>query len=498
MGTNGTEDAAMILKTLLLVMTCGAAWNWFGSLALAQDWPVYRGPQRNCVSPETGLLDAWPAEGPKLLWEAKLEPGNSSPVVANGRVFCLGRKGEKGWNHPPANKPEGPVLLYCLDRANGSVVWTYKMPVFFEPDNTAMNTPTVDGDRVYARGGNGDVHCVSFKDGSLIWRWPKQDEPLKRGGYRGTTLAPDVLIYGDLAIFTDVGAGYACGKNLLAMNKQTGETVWQYKRLMAPAYDTLKPETITVDDKRYLLLDHVALDPATGKEVLSWGDKALAAANVKAYTRGGEAGFIGYANTVQGNVAYMNFKRAADPPQAKNEDENSKDAPRAKPELSGVGLLAMRFEHDKSGTLTSTKLWEWTGDRGSWVNSPVIGSGGLFMNLNKAGEEVVCLDPASGKECWKQKLSKLREVHALYSEPLYADGKLFFSTTDLYMVAADTKAFRVLGRAPLGGSVRLSSGGGGSYHAPALSDGQIFARNNLGTVFCFDIRKPAAEGSAKK
>ncbi|MCW8130008.1 MAG: PQQ-binding-like beta-propeller repeat protein, partial [Planctomycetota bacterium] len=409
------------------------AWALWTPPAGAEDWPTYRGPRRNCASSETGLLDAWPAEGPKLLWEAKLEPGNSSPVIANGRVFCLGRKGEKGWNHAPANKPEGPVLLYCLDRANGKVLWTHEMPLFHELDNAAMNTPAVDGDRVYARGGNADVHCVSFKDGRLLWRWPKEDEPLKKKpGYKGTTLAPDVLIEGNLAIFTDFGSGYGCGKNLIAVDKLTGEPVWQYKRTLTPAYDTLKPELLEVDGKRYLLADNVALDISSGKVVCTWADPAQTEANTKSYTRGGETGFIGYANAVQGNVAYMNFKRAPEP-KAKPEE----GAPASKHDVSGSGLLALRFEHDAAGALKTTKLWEWVGDRGSWVNSPVVAPGALLMNLNKMGDQVVCLDPATGKQLWLQSLTRLRNVHSYYSEPLYGDGKFFLSTLDLYMIAAD-------------------------------------------------------------
>ncbi|MBI3831277.1 MAG: PQQ-binding-like beta-propeller repeat protein [Planctomycetes bacterium] len=483
---------------LTVVGVLGSAWILSGSLARADDWPSYRGPRRNCTSTETGLMDVWPEGGPKLLWEAKLEPGNSSTVIANGRVFCLGRKGEKGWNHPPNNKPDGPVLFYCLDRTNGKILWTHEIPLFFEPGNTAMNTPTVDGERVYARGGSGNVHCVSVQDGKLLWTWPKDENALKKHGmYQGTTLAPDVLIAGDLAIFCDVGSGYNCGQTLIAANKLTGEIAWQYKRSMGPAYDTLKPELITVDTKRYLLLDHFALDIPTGKEVLCWGDKALTAKNDKSYTRGGETGFIGYANAVQDNMAYMNFCRATDQaaPQA---DDPQKDAKAAsKPKLVEHGLLAMRFEHDKSGALTATKQWEWPGERGSWVNSPVLGAGCLFMNLGKDGSEIVCLDSATGKECWKYRISRLPNVHCLYSEPLFADGKVFLSTTDVVMIAADTKAFRMLGRAPLGG-MGQSSGGGGTYHAPALSEGQLFARNNTGSVFCFDIRKETAEGRAQK
>lgn len=488
-------------RTLAWCGVCCAVWGLAAEFAHSEDWPTYRGPRRNCISTETGLLDAWPEGGPTQRWEVQLEPGNSSPIVTQGRVLCLGRKNERGWNHSSPNKPEGPVILYCVDRTNGTLLWKHEMPVFIETDNSAMNTPAVDGDRVYARGGNGDVHCVSIKDGSLLWRWPREDEQLKkRGGYRGTTFAPDVLITDDLAIFCDQGAGYNCGQKLMAANKTTGEIVWQYKRSMAPAYDTLKPELVTVDDKRYLLLDHFALEIATGKEVCNWGDKALTEVNITATTRGGETGYISYANAVLGNTVYMNFCRAST--QAAPQEGTSKDAATpAKGPKPEHGLLAMRFEHDKSGTLVAHKQWEWIGDRGSWVNSPVVGGGALVMNLGKDGTDLVCLDSASGKECWKYRISRLPGVHQLYSEPLFADGKFFLSANDLVMIAADATSFRLLGRASLKGSSNLSSGGGGSYHAPALSDGCLFARNNQGTLFCFDIRKDAgstADGSARK
>jgi hypothetical protein len=78
----------------------------------AGDWPQYLGPTRDGVSPEKGLLDTWPKEGPPLLWDKKLGQGFSSPVVVGDRVFVFHRVEDK-------------ETLECLDAATGKERWKY-------------------------------------------------------------------------------------------------------------------------------------------------------------------------------------------------------------------------------------------------------------------------------------------------------------------------------------------------------------------------------------
>src|SRR5438874_2192008 len=76
----------------------------------AEDWPNWRGPDRNGVSKEKGWTTQWPKDGPKPLWKASVGTGFSSVAVAQGRVFTLGNQAETD-------------TVYCFAAQTGQVVW---------------------------------------------------------------------------------------------------------------------------------------------------------------------------------------------------------------------------------------------------------------------------------------------------------------------------------------------------------------------------------------
>src|SRR6516225_12113825 len=91
----------------LLQLSCLCLmWLATGRGALADDWPQLFGPSRNGVSPETGLLEGWPKEGPPLLWQRALGAGYSGPVVASDRLIAFDRLGDQ-------------EVVECLDGATG-------------------------------------------------------------------------------------------------------------------------------------------------------------------------------------------------------------------------------------------------------------------------------------------------------------------------------------------------------------------------------------------
>ena len=85
------------------------------SFALAADWPEFAGPDRNNVSSETGLLKAFPADGPKVLWTVQTGPGFGGAAIRDNQVIFLDRTGAK--------KAEKDVLR-CLDLASGKALWS--------------------------------------------------------------------------------------------------------------------------------------------------------------------------------------------------------------------------------------------------------------------------------------------------------------------------------------------------------------------------------------
>ncbi|HEY3787252.1 MAG TPA: PQQ-binding-like beta-propeller repeat protein [Urbifossiella sp.] len=129
---------------------------------LAADWPQWRGPNRDGVAPGVQLPAKWPAQPPKEKWKAAVGIGYSGPVIADGKVFILGRVGKN-------------ERCLAFDADSGKELWKleYAEP-FVPPDPTAgkgpNSTPTVDGDRVYMLGLGGMLHCLDTAGGKILWK----------------------------------------------------------------------------------------------------------------------------------------------------------------------------------------------------------------------------------------------------------------------------------------------------------------------------------------
>ena len=182
------------------------------SLGLAVDWPQFRGPNRDGVSTEKGLLQSWPPEGPPLAWSTKgLGGGYSTVSVAKDRIYTLGNQQDK-------EKKRGRLsYLVALNRADGKVLWTAEVG----PAGGSLGcTPTVDGDRIYALGQMGDLVCID-KDGNRVWH---RDLVKDFGGQKGGwNYCESPLVDGDRLIVTPGGTE----ATIVALNKATGETVWK-------------------------------------------------------------------------------------------------------------------------------------------------------------------------------------------------------------------------------------------------------------------------------
>lgn len=176
------------------------------TIASAADWPQFRGPKRDDVSQETGLLKSWPKDGPKLIWRVKgLGHGYSSVSVVGDRIYTLG-------NFDRVSK------ILALSRDDGKIVW--KADVGRSGGNLGC-TPTVDGDRVYALGQEGDLVCVGTSDGHQIWHRDLLKE--FNGSHGGWNYCESPLVDGDRLIVTPGGKD----ATMVALDKKTGETIWK-------------------------------------------------------------------------------------------------------------------------------------------------------------------------------------------------------------------------------------------------------------------------------
>jgi len=191
----------------------------------AADWPQWRGPNRDGVSTETGLLKAWPKEGPKLAWKveeaAAIGKGYGTPSVVGDKVYVLGASGEE--------KDPLKEMCTCLSAKDGSKVWQTALtsgPESFAPSkgygNCPHTAPTVDGELLFVLGVTGDLTCLTVDKGEV--KWAKNLKKDFGGNIPSWGYSESVLIDGGNLICTPGSAG-----GMIALDKQTGKTVWQCK-----------------------------------------------------------------------------------------------------------------------------------------------------------------------------------------------------------------------------------------------------------------------------
>jgi outer membrane protein assembly factor BamB len=176
----------------------------------AADWPQFRGPNRDGVSKETGLLKEWPKAGPTKLWTAKnLGIGFGTPCVADGKIFGLGTR-------------DGKDIVWALKESDGSELWATPIdePRRTNENNGPSGTPTVVDGKLYVISSKGKLVVLDAKDGKAGW----QADLVKdfNGGIPGWGYTESPLIDGDKVICTPGGKN-----TLVALNKTNGEVVWR-------------------------------------------------------------------------------------------------------------------------------------------------------------------------------------------------------------------------------------------------------------------------------
>jgi len=208
------ESLRRIHIVLLMVLVAVSAAN-------AADWSQFRGPSRDGISPETGLMKQWPQDGPKELWSYdELGMGYSSVSVADGLVYTTGLTDGQGY-------------LFAFDLQGNLKYKVNYGPEWTKAGNypSSRTTPTIDGDRLYLMSGLGRLACHEAKTGKHIWHVDTLEKFQGRNITWGIAESP--LIDGEKVICTPGGQD----ATIVALNKMTGETIWTTKGLsQASAY----------------------------------------------------------------------------------------------------------------------------------------------------------------------------------------------------------------------------------------------------------------------
>jgi outer membrane protein assembly factor BamB len=393
----------------------------------AGDWPGWRGPTGYGISTEKNLPVEWNREK-NVKWRVPLpDRGNSTPIVLGDRVFVTQAIEKEGWRG-----------LMCFDRKDGKEVWKTGVTYTEKEPTHGTNpycsaSPATDGERVYASYGSAGLYCYDL-DGKDLWHRDLGPQIHIWGN------AASPVIYGDLCIL-NVGPGERTF--LIAMNKKTGEPVWQHdepggKSGVAGNTEWIgswsTPIVIRVKGRDELVMSFpnrvAAFDPKTGKEL--WTCSGL---NPLVYT---SPIWSGPGDDGAGVIVAM----------------------------GGYGGSALAVKPGGSGDVTAThRLWQVPRNK-QRIGSGVIVGKHIYIHDDPGVTE--CIELETGKVVRERRITGPGRDQSSWSSMVHSEDKLYVVNKggDTFVTRADPE-FEVLNTNPLGEPTLASL---------AVSNGDIFVR----------------------
>ena len=372
----------------------------FGAVA-DENWPQWRGPNFSGYVEASGLPISW-SETENIVWKAALPSwSGSTPVIWGDKIFIMTpSKGEEGGHGSDADRPSvgGQVLLLCLDKKDGSVLWERGLDTGNEninKQNDSSPSPVTDGTHVWAMTGTGMLAAFTV-DGDPLWRFDLQEKYGAFGQQFGYGSSP--LLY-DGMVIVQVLHGFNTDdpSYLVAFDGTSGEVRWKVERPTDAIYESpdayTTPLPVTHGGRTDIVVsggDYVTgHDPATGVE--RWRAAGLNPEKSRLYRI--------IASSV--SCCGMIFSPT-----------------RQKP------LLALRA--GGTGDITTSHLaWKWDAKNGPDVPTPACDGNYLYFADDRG--MVLCLEPATGKIIWGPERTARGVVSA---SPLVADGKIYITNED--------------------------------------------------------------------
>lgn len=389
----------------------------------ADDWPQWMGPTRDGVWKESGIVRSLPADGPKVVWRAPVRAGYSGPAVAAGRVFVTDYETSGDTTGDPTARTSlnGRERVLCLDAATGKEIWkhAYDCPYKISYPAGPRCTPTVDGDRVYTLGAEGNLYCFDVATGAVRWNRSLKDEYKIAAPLWGFTGHP--LVDGD-KLFCLVGGD---GTTLVAFDKLTGKEIWHSLSSAEPGY--CPPSIIEAGGVRQLIVwtpeSINSVNPESGKPYWSVPLEPQYGMSIMAPRRAGDylfAGGIGWKAAL--------LKLASDKPAAELVWNGKKDTAVYPVNSTPIVDGAVLYGVDQPGQLravnvaTGARLWETTSPTtgAKPANSGtafLVKNGDRYFIFNESGELVVAkLSPEKYEEMSRAKI--LEPTNSCFGRPV--------------------------------------------------------------------------------
>ncbi len=404
--------------------------------AFAADWPAWRGPTGQGVCEEKNIPVTW-SDKEHVKWKVPLaNQGNSTPVIWGDKIFLT-----------QANKRGLQRSLLCFARADGKLLWQKDVAYAeteknWDPSWYGNASPALDGERAVVSFGSAGMYCYDF-EGKELW---KRTDLGKWEHAFGNGSSP--VLYGELAILW-CGPNETQGRNfLLAVNKKTGETVWEQDQ----TYGSWSTPLITrVNDQDQLILGYskdvkgqsddktgflYGFDPKTGKEI--WKCQGL---NSYCYT-----------SPIYGDGVAVG--------------------------MAGYGGSAIAVKLGGSGDITSDRLWLHPRNT-QRVGSGVVVNGHVYI-VDENGVPR-CYHLKTGEEQWKVE-GRPGSGSSTWGSMVVADGRLYvLMRNGETLVFAANPTYQLL-------AVNKLSSGESTNSSPAISNGQIFLRT-FTNLWCIEATR---------
>jgi len=395
----------------------------------AVDWPQWRGPQRDGISKETGLLAEWPKEGPRLVWQVKdIGLGYSTPSVVGDRLYLLSNQGLDN------------EFVQALDAKDGKQLWAQRIGKVGNPKQqpnypAARSTPTVDGEWLYAFGSDGDLACLERGTGKVRWQKNVRQEDGGEPGIWAYSESP--LVDGQVVVCTPGGSN----ATMVALNKTTGDLIW---KCAVPG------------DEQAAYTSALALEVGGIRQYVQMLQKGLVGVEAKT----GKL-LWRYGRTAKGSPAVIPTPVA---------DGDFIYSAAAMAGGGGVRLKANGGTFEAEQSYFSPKL-------------PTSVGGALkvgqYLYGTSAGA-LLCLEFTTGNIKWDDRSLSPAAL-------CYADGRLYLhgENGDVALVEATPEAYREKGR--FRPSDPPDRGASKAWAYPVVANGRLYIRD-LGTLWCYDVK----------
>jgi outer membrane protein assembly factor BamB len=414
-------------------------------LAGADDWPQWMGPNRDNVWPEAGVLDAFPKDGPKVVWRVPVGSGYAGPAVAGGKVYVADFVTAD--NVLVANfehkKYAGTERVRCLDAATGKEVWKHEYPVTTNVSYPSgpRCTPNVHQGKVYTLGAMGNLFAFDAATGKVLWQHDLPAEYKTKPATWGYAAHP--LIDGRKLITLAGGEG----SHVVAFDKDTGKEIWRAGTQKEQGYSP--PVIIEAAGVRQLVVTGPeavrGYDPETGKQYWTTRYDATSGSVIMTPVKCGDFLYVG---GYQGKSLLLKLKPDAPGVEVVFKDEGGRGLSpvNVQPFLDGD----IMYGYDEGGRLravsatTGDRLWDSPGPVGKVVGSGtafIVRNGGRYIFFAETGDLVIgTLSKDGYKEQGRAKLlaptNNAWGRPVVWSAPAYADKRVYVRN-DKELVCAD-------------------------------------------------------------